>query len=104
MADEQRTSDCHVGRHEIPFTFPDDLLADLLEGKATIFAGAGISTESRSVLKRTFYDDVADELGNPSPPLTFAPLMENTVSSQTVGSSYSKISRIGSTTFIHSGS
>ncbi len=37
-------------------------MAELLGGKVTIFAGAGISTESRNVLKFTFYETVAFEM------------------------------------------
>ena len=51
-------------------------MADLLAGKVTIFAGAGISTESRSVLKHTFYESIAEELKVAPSSFTFPELME----------------------------
>jgi hypothetical protein len=55
---------------------PKDLLSDVLAGKATVFAGAGISTESRAVLKHTFYESIADELKVEPSSSTFPELME----------------------------
>ncbi|SPE28834.1 conserved hypothetical protein [Acidobacteriia bacterium SbA2] len=55
---------------------PGDLLTDFLQGKVSIIAGAGISTESKAVLKETFYEDVADELNLRESSLAFPELME----------------------------
>ncbi len=60
--------------HEI--TIPNELLDELLRGKVTLFAGAGISTESRNVLKTTFYESVALESGKLFHNLSFPELME----------------------------
>jgi hypothetical protein len=70
------TCDCVVCRNNHEFANHPDLLTDFATGKVTIFAGAGISTESRNVLKYTFYDDVAAELNLGSSPPAFPDLME----------------------------
>jgi hypothetical protein len=75
-ADMHQNCDCERCRNHFEFSVPEDLLADFLEGKVTIFAGAGISTESRAVLKQTFYDSVAHELKLRRPSFTFPELME----------------------------
>ena len=50
-------------------------MGELLRGNVTIFAGAGISTETRSVLKSTFYESVANEIGKGEPYPSFPELM-----------------------------
>jgi SIR2-like domain len=76
MADKGRVCECDICKHRPEFAFPGDLLADVLRGAVTIFAGAGISTESRAVLKQTFYGSVAEELKLRRPSLNFPALME----------------------------
>ena len=49
---------------------------ELLSGKVTIFAGAGISTEARSVLKYNFYESIAAETQHARPSPSFPALME----------------------------
>lgn len=51
-------------------------MGELLGGNVTVFAGAGISTETRNVLKTTFYESVADEIGKGEPYPEFPELME----------------------------
>lgn len=68
--------DCDVCRNNYEFANHPDLLADFAAGKVTIFAGAGISTESRNVLKYTLYDDIAADLNLGSNPPAFPDLME----------------------------
>jgi len=69
--------DCVVCRNNHELANHPDLLTEFAAGKITIFAGAGISTESRNVLKYTFYDDVAAELNlGSSPPPAFPDLMK----------------------------
>ena len=53
-----------------------DLLQDFMHGRVAIFAGAGVSTESRNVLKFTFFEDVASEIDKLSSSLSFPQLME----------------------------
>jgi len=72
----QRTCECEICKNCQEFILPDGLLADFLEGRVSIIAGAGISTESKAVLKHTFFEDVADELNLRHPSLPFPDLME----------------------------
>lgn len=51
-------------------------MSELLGGNVTVFAGAGISTESKSVLKASFYESVANEIGKSKPYPIFPELME----------------------------
>jgi len=54
--------DCACCKHNLPFDFPDYLIEEVRSGRCVIFAGAGISTESKHVLPWTFYDEIRDEL------------------------------------------
>lgn len=45
------------------FDVPPNLVDEMLNGQVVLFAGAGISTETRNVLPFTFYDDVCKESG-----------------------------------------
>jgi len=76
MDSKQQICECDVCKHHHEFTMPGDLLTDFLQGKVSIIAGAGISTESKAVLKETFYEDVADELNLRESSLAFPELME----------------------------
>jgi NAD-dependent SIR2 family protein deacetylase len=68
--------DCDDCKNKHDFELPKDLISDLKSGKIAIFAGAGISTESKSVLKFTLYDDVAWELKYDQCNLPFPELMQ----------------------------
>jgi hypothetical protein len=76
MAVHENNCDCWVCRTHHEFTITDELLSDFLTGTVTIFAGAGISTESKSVLKTTFYESVASELNLDPSSFPFPELME----------------------------
>src|SRR4029077_13671125 len=76
MTYEERSCECDVCKYNFKFALSDELLADFLVGDVTIFAGAGISTESNRVLKHTFYESVADELGLDPSSHTFPQLMD----------------------------
>jgi hypothetical protein len=69
--------DCSFCKHNHPFDIPEDLLDSFLEGEVVLFAGSGISTENRNVLKYTFYDAIEGELGyEERSGLSFPELME----------------------------
>jgi len=68
--------DCVVCRNNCEFENHPDLISNFAAGRITIFAGSGISTESRNVLKFTLYDDVAAELNLADNPPAFPYLME----------------------------
>jgi SIR2-like domain len=56
-------SECLICRNEREFEMPDQLLDTCADGRLVVFAGAGVSTESRTVRPETFYDEIAAELG-----------------------------------------
>lgn len=67
--------DCAFCKHAHEFDLTPELIGAFLSGKAALFVGAGVSTESRNVLPITFYDMVAEELGEEAPKLSFPELM-----------------------------
>jgi hypothetical protein len=58
-----------------PFDLPAEILSDALAGKLVIFAGAGVSTESRLLLGHTLADSCRNELDSPGDELDFPNLM-----------------------------
>ncbi len=76
MDEKAASSDCALCKHMHEVKIPKELMDEVLCGKVTLFAGAGISTESRTVLKTTFYESVAMESGNLFHNLSFPELME----------------------------
>lgn len=76
MRTERGNCDCVLCRNNHEFAIDDELMGELLGGNVTIFAGAGISTETRNVLKTTFYESVAAEIGKGEPYPAFPDLME----------------------------
>ncbi len=67
--------DCIRCARRRSFILPEEVVTAAREGHLTIFAGAGVSTESQSVLPITLYDEVKLELGDVSDDLTFSQLM-----------------------------
>lgn len=67
---------CEICKNVHAIDIDSDLVNELLAGNVTIFAGAGISTESRLVLKETFYEQILQEVGEKGANLTFPELME----------------------------
>lgn len=68
--------DCVISKHRHEFTCPDNLLDDFMSSNVVLFAGAGISTESRNVLYYTFHDTIKNELGYEDDNISFPELME----------------------------
>lgn len=68
--------DCVLCKNNHEFEIGDELMSELLGGNVTVFAGAGISTETKNVLKTTFYESVAAEIDKDDPYPTFPELME----------------------------
>lgn len=54
--------ECVLCRDNLPFTLPDELVDACIAKDLVIFAGAGVSTESRRVIPYTFYEQIAEEL------------------------------------------
>ncbi len=71
-----KNCDCVYCKNNNEFSLSNELLDALLTGRVAVFAGAGISTESRTVLPDTFYDLIADQLGLTGTSLSFPELME----------------------------
>lgn len=68
--------DCMLCKDQHAFKISNELMRELLHGNVTLFAGAGISTEAKSVMKNTFYESVAAEIRHASPLPPFPDLME----------------------------
>lgn len=56
-------SRCAVCKNQRAIKIPSYLIDQLIAGNVIIFAGAGVSTESRMVYPTTFYEDVHELLG-----------------------------------------
>lgn len=76
MDNKRGSCDCVLCKNNHQFEISDELMEELLGGNVTVFAGAGISTETRNVLKTTFYESVANEIGRNHPYQAFPELME----------------------------
>jgi NAD-dependent SIR2 family protein deacetylase len=75
-AQDCRDPNCELCKLKKPFELPIEIVNACKSGNLVIFAGAGVSTESFSVYKRSFYQEAKDELKVPkdeSP--TFSKLM-----------------------------
>src|SRR5262245_4657305 len=71
------SSRCEICRNKLAFAVPDHLLNQLREGNVVLFAGAGASTEARTVFTSTFYEEVRAALGlSKSDCLPFPDLMQ----------------------------
>lgn len=55
-------NNCLICKNHKPFEMPKEIVTAAKKGKLSIFAGSGVSTESRSVLPFTFYDQISYEL------------------------------------------
>lgn len=54
---------CSICKNKLPFVFPAEIIDAAKNDNLVIFAGAGISTESKQVFKFTLYEHLCDELG-----------------------------------------
>lgn len=57
---------CRRCATRLPFELPDEIVTATVEGRLVVFAGAGVSTESRAVFPTTLYDEVKRDLALPS--------------------------------------
>jgi len=65
-SEECQTPGCERCATRKPFTFPQEIVTAYKAGNLVIFAGAGVSTESAAVFKKTFYKEIKDELKIPN--------------------------------------
>lgn len=54
---------CQICSFSKEFDIPSELIEDIINRKVVLFCGAGISTESKLVLKTSFYQSIREELG-----------------------------------------
>lgn len=68
---------CAICKNDLEFDIPPQLVDDFAAGKVVVFAGAGISTENKTVLKQTFYEEIAAQLGLAGQGKPFPSLMQD---------------------------
>lgn len=68
--------DCSICNQRLGFSLPKGLVSDLMSGNVAIFAGAGVSTENRQVLKSTFYEDICFDIDKKPGEVSFPEAME----------------------------
>jgi hypothetical protein len=57
-----KTCECNICSNNLPFEMPNEIIDALISGDLVLFAGAGISTETKAIFKTTLYEDVIEEL------------------------------------------
>lgn len=67
---------CMICKNNKPFEMPEDIIEACEKGNLVLFCGAGISTESKTVLPYSFYTSIADELQIQNPDLSFSEMMQ----------------------------
>lgn len=76
MSKNKTACECVICKQNHAFELSRDLLSKILSGRVALFAGAGISTESRNVFKHTFYETVANELQVDATGVSFPEMMD----------------------------
>lgn len=76
MSIHENNCDCVICKNKIDAQIPGELVEEILSGKVTFFTGAGISTESPSVLNINFYEEVAREIDALDKSYSFPKLMQ----------------------------
>lgn len=72
---EKVNCDCDGCKDRLPFKLPKEIIDATITGNLVVFAGAGISTESKKVFKETLYEDVLFEIPKQERELDFPSLM-----------------------------
>jgi hypothetical protein len=71
-----QTLECEICALEKPFDLPLEIVNAYKDGDLVIFAGSGVSTESRGVFPSTFYQSIKNELNLPEDKkISFSKLM-----------------------------
>jgi hypothetical protein len=76
---------CEICKNNLPFEIPNELIESLLDGELVLFAGAGISTETKSIFKETLYEDIYADLKLDGQDISFPDLMSKYVKTNTNG-------------------
>jgi len=73
---EDNICQCEYCKNNKDFDMPEMIIKAINDNNLVIFAGAGVSTESKTVYKSTLYEQILDELSlNSDDNLTFSELM-----------------------------
>lgn len=74
--EDSRICGCEVCENMLPFDLPKEIIDATIDGNLVIFAGAGISTETKKIFKETLYEDVFLDLElKPGEEIDFPTLM-----------------------------
>lgn len=68
--------ECIVCKNEKAFHMPDEILDAAENGELVLFCGAGISTESKTVLPSSFYTEIQRDLNINDDSLPFSEIMQ----------------------------
>lgn len=68
--------ECAICKSYKPFVIPDEILDAAQKGELVLFCGAGISTESKTVLPFSFYTDIQRDMEIDDNSLSFSGLMQ----------------------------
>ena len=68
--------ECAICKDNKPFILPQEIIDAATKGELVLFCGAGISTESKTVLPFSFYTSVKEELQVEDDNLSFCALMQ----------------------------
>lgn len=80
-----RYCECEICNNNLPFEIPKEIIESLLTQNLVLFAGAGISTENKSIFKETLFEEVFLELNIDDPNVSFPDLMSSFCSSSANG-------------------
>ena len=79
-ASQKEVHSCIFCKNNINFEIPENLIEKIIKGDVVIFAGAGISTEAKTVFPSTFYAECSYELGlDPEGDTSFPEMMSRYV-------------------------
>ena len=67
--------ECEICKNELPFEIPNGLIDALVNNNLVLFAGAGISTETKQVFKETLYEEIFLDLEEKDTDISFPDIM-----------------------------
>ena len=86
MKKKDDSCECEICKNRLPFDMPHEIIDSIEKGQLVLFAGAGISTETKVIFKETLYEDVLQDLNlDKSSNISFPELMSQYCNSNTNG-------------------
>ena len=70
-----KTCECEICKNDLPFEMPKGIIEALTSYNLVLFAGAGISTETKQIFKETLYEEVFFDLNEKNENISFPDLM-----------------------------